>query len=100
MIFRLFYIMFISNSKNTIFIKYNDNKVCINCTNYMDRKQISQIYRNDIVSPGYGSVCKKFGIKDLITGEIEYEKTYHCRFDDDMCGREGKYFEQKNNTNK
>lgn len=97
MIFRLFYIMFISNLKNNIFILYNDNNVCMNCTNYIDRNQINQY---NIMPLGYGLLCKKFGTKDLITGEIEYEKVYNCRFDNNMCGHEGKYFEQKNSTNK
>ena len=38
--------------------------------------------------------CKKFGIKDIITNEIEYEDARDCRKREQQCGPDGIYFER------
>lgn len=43
--------------------------------------------------------CTKFGHKNRITNEIHYNYADICRKDQDACGREGKYFEEKNIVN-
>jgi len=40
--------------------------------------------------------CKKFTDIDLITGERINERASIIRYDEDKCGKEGKYFEKNN----
>jgi len=39
--------------------------------------------------------CEKFGKKNIITDEITYNYADYCRSDENMCGNEGKYFEEE-----
>ena len=36
--------------------------------------------------------CEKFGTKDIISDEIDYDFASYCRKDEDKCGKDGKYF--------
>ena len=40
--------------------------------------------------------CMKFGEKDLVTGKIKYSSVELCRKNENMCGANGRYFENKN----
>jgi hypothetical protein len=42
--------------------------------------------------------CKKIGETNLITGKIKNEKAKIVRFDEKLCGKEGKYFEKNHFT--
>ena len=46
----------------------------------------------DFTSPF--SKCVKFGEKDIISDEIRYKYADSCRNDEQMCGKEGKYFKK------
>jgi hypothetical protein len=37
--------------------------------------------------------CEKFGTKDIISDEIDYDFASYCRNDEDKCGKDGKFFE-------
>ena len=41
--------------------------------------------------------CEKFGKKDIITDKITYNYADSCRTNENMCGNEGKYFEEEKN---
>ena len=43
------------------------------------------------------SQCNKFGTKNIITDVIRYEYADSARFDDKLCGINGKYFELDKN---
>jgi hypothetical protein len=40
-------------------------------------------------------LCTKFGVKNLITGSVHFDKVYDARLDNDKCGVNGEYFIQK-----
>ena len=39
--------------------------------------------------------CTKFGIKDMVIGNIVYDYADSCRNQDDKCGKKGIFFEPK-----
>ena len=73
------------------FIQNMNIPICINCKHFLQY----DVKGNPIVESKYGR-CKLFGTKDLITGHIEYSFASTCRSNyADVCGIEGKYFEEK-----
>ena len=67
-------------SPGQVFIKNSDLPICLNCLHFI---RPTELQKNDYER--YGR-CKKFGEMNLITGEIEYGFTRHCRLDDEKCG--------------
>lgn len=63
---------------------------CKNCIYYKPN-----VLRNDFTSTF--NKCEKFGKKDIITDEITYNYADSCRSNENMCGKEGKYFEEEKN---
>ena len=43
------------------------------------------------------SFFTKFGEKDIVSNEINYEFANLCRQNEDLCGNNGKYFEEEKN---
>ena len=43
--------------------------------------------------------CEKFGEKNIITNQIEYNYVDQCRKDELLCGAEAKYFIEEKNIN-
>ena len=41
--------------------------------------------------------CDKFGEKNIVTNEISYDFAESCRYNENKCGHEGKYFELEKN---
>jgi hypothetical protein len=60
------------------FIKNINLPICINCA-FFD-KQHKKV------------VCKKFGEKNIITGDIKYMNVLESRSDTNACGESGTYF--------
>jgi len=60
------------------FIKNIDLPICVNCLFY---EKINK-----------QAVCKKFGEKNVITGNITYVNVINCRTDINACGKKGLYF--------
>jgi hypothetical protein len=67
-------------------IKNINVPVCRNCIHHIPNKYYN--YTSTF------SKCAKFGEKDIISGHINNHYTEHCRDNENMCGVEGKYFEQ------
>ena len=57
--------------------------VCKNCMHFMKSKHMDDLT--------YG-VCKLFGEKNIITGEIKYKYADMTRMSEKLCGINGKYF--------
>lgn len=94
MIFRLLCLLFSCNSlkKSNICIR---NNVCGNCLYYKERVQFDSSNKTS-----YISICRKFGVVNLETGYIDFEKTIQCRNDENKCGINGDYFEEKKEKDK
>jgi len=74
MLFRLFYFLCIVNNKYPI---------CKNCKHFT-RIKVSEYNTNEL--------CMKYGIKNLVTGNISNYSADICRQYNDLCGLEGKSF--------
>lgn len=77
----LMLIQFSSSIKNTNHIKNMNFPACKDCKHFLP-----------ITSNPIFSGCKKFGIKDLITGQITNYYATTCRSIETYCGEEGKHF--------
>ena len=43
--------------------------------------------------------CMRYGVKDIVTAEVDYEDARDCRSDKTKCGYYGLYFEPLSNLN-
>jgi hypothetical protein len=68
-------------------IKNMDLPACRNCIHY--KPSMSTI---DFTSTF--SKCENFGEKDIISDKITYKYADFCRNDEQMCGKEGRYFQE------
>ena len=84
MFISLFFLVCLVHAKQ---IKNIDFPACRNC-----------IYHKPLFFSGdYSSSlnkCDFFGKKDLLSNKITYDYADMCRFDENKCGSEGKYFEE------
>ena len=71
-------------SSSKTFVKYADEEKCIDC-----------IHCVQVVSKKTEYVCRKFGIKTLVTGSVSYQKAVKCRNSQYLCGIFGTFFEWK-----
>ena len=80
--------------KEKSFIKNIEVPICINCVHFIKFKT-----KNTYDSSGPQNLqlsqCKKFGIKNVLSGKIEYEQAPKCRFNKDMCSSNAIYFDKK-----
>lgn len=83
----LFYLFITSLSiENKPFIKNSNVPLCKNC-----------VYFKSYKHPEYFDLgrCTKFGKMDIISGVIEYQYAYTCRNNENCCGINGTYFEER-----
>ena len=83
----------VNMSNDDIIIVNNDLPSCQNCI-YNKHYKYSNEYTTSLNS------CMKFGKKDILTGEINYDYIDLCRKDINKCGPEGKYFKLDNKVNR
>ena len=84
---------FIMKQKIINFIKNLDLPSCNKCKHFIQYKT-----RELYVNPNEHiqlSKCNKYGYKDLVTGEIEYEYANNCRKSNHKCKKTGVYYEEK-----
>ena len=95
--FKLIYFSILNQKISTgkIFIRNSDLPICSNCLYFIEH---TNNYPYDPVPSDkqYGR-CKKFGEKNLITGEIDYNLAINCRLDASECGKIGSEFTKKPN---
>jgi len=65
--------------------------ICSNCIHFIEYKNN---YPYDPVPDSSFSKCKKFGIMDLVTGEITYKYANLCRESETKCGIKGIFYEE------
>jgi len=92
-IFYLLYILCIPKNinKKTNYSKHNI-PLCKECIYY--QPYISYFEKIDSLAR-----CKKFGYKDIVSGEIMFDYAISSRKDENKCGSFGKKFEYKIGTN-
>ena len=73
-------------------IKYQEYPLCKNCIYFKENTKFPNLsnYKYE-----YGT-CKKFGIKDVVSGKIMYENAHISRSDNNMCKKIGLYFIKNN----
>jgi len=79
--------LFILFARKQVFIKNSDKPTCNNCLYFKEDSNPHNKY--------HLSKCELFGVKDNISGEIEYMYTKTCRNYDNFCGKDGKYYKVK-----
>jgi hypothetical protein len=79
------------NSPNQAFIKNENNKICANCIHF-NKANMQDSYDHNYDSR---SKCKKFGVKNLVSGFVQFELASKCRNSNDMCKPIGLYFIEK-----
>ena len=67
------------------FIKNNKLPTCSSCI----------FYQENIINKKKDILCTKFGIKNIISGTVTYDKVYIARFDNDKCGEKGEHYMEK-----
>lgn len=67
------------------FIKNNKLPTCSSCI----------FYQENIINKKKDILCTKFGIKNIISGTVTYDKVYIARFDNDKCGEKGEHYTEK-----
>jgi len=67
------------------FIKNNKLPTCSSCI----------FYQENVVNKKKDILCTKFGIKNIISGSITYDKVYNSRLDNDKCGEKGEHYMEK-----
>ena len=72
------------------FIKNNKLPTCSSCI----------FYQENIINKKKDILCTKFGIKNIISGTVTYDKVYNARLDNDKCGEKGEHYMQKYPENK
>lgn len=77
----------LTNSSN--FIKNKKVPICINCKYVIIPNSINSYIINK------SNKCLLFGSKDIVSGEINNTFAEICRKDNNMCGLNAKYFEEK-----
>lgn len=65
-------------------IKNEDVPICAECIHY-----------KDVAGKPWASMCTKFGIRDIITGLVEFETAKNSRLYGYMCGNKGTFFKPK-----
>jgi hypothetical protein len=80
-------------------IKNIEYPVCKDCIHFI-KYNVTEYDSYPIDKPIKMSKCNKFGIKDLISGKIDYESTHTCRYNKEKCGLSGKNFYPLTKINK
>lgn len=53
-------------------------------------------YQENLVNKKKDLLCTKFGVKNIISGSIIYDKVIEARLDNDKCGEKGEHFIDRN----
>ena len=78
-----FLLLFLNFKKENNFIINSNLPICKNCI-YFIKSPDNYKYNMD--------KCQLFGEKDYISGEVRNEYASSCRYNEKMCGKNGKYY--------
>jgi hypothetical protein len=81
------------NERN-VYIKYFSLPTCKDCVYYRSHEE-----KTDPFKSGSQDKCLKYGEKNVVTGEINYQYADFVRKQDLQCGIAGKHFVQKKPQN-
>jgi len=56
-------------------------------------------YKENMINKKKDLLCTKFGVKNIISGSITYDKVLESRLDHDKCGEKGEYYIEKYTKN-
>lgn len=87
------YKSFFSTAANNSIIRNMDVPACIDCI-YFDKYVSKDLWSIDEKIARL-SKCKKFGVKNVVSGEIQYNIAHNCRSSNDMCNIVGVFFSKK-----
>lgn len=87
---RLTQILYLTTKPN--FIRNLDLKSCINCINFIRYK--NNYPQESLTNNREYGMCEIFGEKNMVTGDIIYNRASQSRDDETKCGRLGKYYEE------
>jgi hypothetical protein len=71
------------------FIRNNKLPTCSTCI----------FYKENVINKKKELLCTKFGIKNIISGTIHFDKVYEARLDNDKCGEKGVHYIEKYEKN-
>lgn len=77
---------YVTLCKRVIPILNSNLPSCIDCIHFIDHK--TNYSYESLADDGKYGICKLFGKKNIITGEIKYLSTEYCREDPQLCGKE------------
>jgi hypothetical protein len=80
----------LSKPERNVYIKHFSLPVCKDCVYH-----VSKLGKNDPFKSGDQNKCLKYGEKNVVTGEINYQYADIVRKQDLQCGLTGKHFIQK-----
>jgi hypothetical protein len=52
-------------------------------------------YKENMINKKKDLLCTKFGVKNIISGSITYDKVLEARLNSDKCGEKGEYYIEK-----
>lgn len=87
------YIRNFTTLNDKIFIKNIDLPICIKCIHFIKFKNNND-YEDYPIKNIHLSKCSKFGVKNLLSGEIEYETAIRVRYDKSMCSETAIHFSE------
>jgi hypothetical protein len=67
------------------FIKNSKLPTCSSCI----------FYQENVINKKKDLLCTKFGVKNIISGTIYYDKVHEARLDNDKCGEKGEHYIEK-----
>jgi len=56
-------------------------------------------YKENMINKKKDLLCTKFGVKNIISGSITYDKVLESRLDNDKCGEKGEHYIEKYTKN-
>jgi hypothetical protein len=85
------------------FIENESMNLCINCFYFVNKNKIrgetesqpESQSENKNYNYQFDAICLKYAKKDLINGNIIYIPAKLARYNENKCGIEAKYFEEK-----
>lgn len=80
------FIVFLKGNSCSNRIKNYNKPICAECMYYIKNKGISSLF-------DFGK-CKKFGVKNIVTGKINYKYAEICRDYEHLCGINGNYYKK------